>query len=226
VYRPKKKEEVVQKMDIDSERTTELDQINTMHVALDDKNKRPIVEDNPVKKVVPAANDHEASTSKSQYFLPKWCPSGLTRTERRKLQRLRCHERKVKELEQQRDEYFDKYKPVIPQKKVWRVKTGEKVETTPQAVRPDGAGGLTGCDTDQVVQPGHAEKLPGDVSSAPIACDDKLTSVPTAEDDEQLVDYSSSPEHKNIDTNAPYMGVFVLMGEDDYHAEFGPEEVI
>jgi hypothetical protein len=46
------------------------------------------------------------------------------------------------------------------------------------------------------------------------------------EDDEQLVNYSLSLEHVSMDTNAPYMGVFVLMGEDDYHSEFGPEEAI
>jgi hypothetical protein len=92
---------------------------------------------------------------------------------------------------------------------------------------------LTGCDADQAVktlvravQPGDTEKLPGDISSTPMVCDDKLTSATNVEDDEQFVNYSLSPEHVNMDTNAPYMGVFVLMGEDDYHAEFGPEEDI
>jgi hypothetical protein len=38
-----------------------------------------------------AANDHEASgnRSNSKYFLPRWCPPGLTHTQRRKLQRLK-----------------------------------------------------------------------------------------------------------------------------------------
>jgi hypothetical protein len=100
VYRPKKKEEVVQNMDIDSEKATEHDVVQIANVNFDDKKKRPIVVGNPVKKIIPAANDHEASTSKSRYFLPKWCAPGLTCTQRRKLQRLRCYERKEKELEQ------------------------------------------------------------------------------------------------------------------------------
>jgi hypothetical protein len=70
-------------MNIDLERATGCDvvQINTMHVTLDDKNKSPIVVNNTVEKIISAANNHEASTSKSQYFLPKWCPPGLTRTQ-------------------------------------------------------------------------------------------------------------------------------------------------
>ena len=89
IYRPKQKEEV-QRMDIDSERTTGRDviQIGTMNVPLEDGGKRPIVLDSPVKKIVVegcAANNHEASSSKPQLFLPRWCPAGLTRTQRRKL---------------------------------------------------------------------------------------------------------------------------------------------
>ena len=118
-------------MDIDFERTTGLDiiQIGTMNISLEDKAKGPILIGESVKKstsVISAANDNEASSSKSQYFLPKWCPPGLTRTQRRKLQRLRCQERKEKEAEQQRDEYFNKHGPMFPQKQEWRVKMGQE----------------------------------------------------------------------------------------------------
>jgi hypothetical protein len=34
-----------------------------------------------------------------------------------------------------------------------------------------------------------------------MACDDKLLSVPTLEDDEQLIDYSSSPERMDLEDN-------------------------
>jgi hypothetical protein len=34
-----------------------------------------------------------------------------------------------------------------------------------------------------------------------MACDDELSSVPTLEDDEQLIDYSSSPERMDIEDN-------------------------
>jgi hypothetical protein len=94
VYKPKIKEEEVQKMDIDPERTTGLDiiQIGTMDISIEKSVKGPVVLNNqvvtPTKKRFVAANDHEASESKSrpEYFLPRWCPPGLTQTQRRKLQ--------------------------------------------------------------------------------------------------------------------------------------------
>ena len=75
-------------MDIDSERTTDRDiiQIGTMDIPIEKGGKRPVVLDNQVmtytQKRSVAANDHEASGSKShpEYFLPRWCPSGLTHT--------------------------------------------------------------------------------------------------------------------------------------------------
>ena len=74
------------------------------------------------------ANDHEASGSnlndqdKEKYLQPGWCPPGLTHTQKRRLQRLRRQEQKEKEAEKLRDEQFEKYKPRIPQGKVWQVK--------------------------------------------------------------------------------------------------------
>ena len=41
------------------------------------------------------------------------------------------------------------------------------------------------------VRPAETEVLPNDSSLIPMACDGELTSVSTAEDDEQLVDYNS-----------------------------------
>jgi hypothetical protein len=107
VYKPKIREEEVQKMDINPERTTGLDiiQIGTMDVPIEKSGKGPIVLNNqvmtPIQKVSVSTNDHEASGSKShpEYFLPRWCPPGLTHTQRRKLQRLRLREKREKELE-------------------------------------------------------------------------------------------------------------------------------
>jgi hypothetical protein len=84
-----------------------------MDVPLGEDGKRPIVPNNKVMTSTPgvfvASNDHEASGSgfNSKYFLPRWCPPGLTRTQRRKLQRLRFQEKREKELEKQRDETFN-----------------------------------------------------------------------------------------------------------------------
>jgi hypothetical protein len=112
VYKPKIREEV-QEMDIDPERTTNLDiiQIGTMDVPIEGSGKRPVVPNNQV--VTPTqkgsvANNHKASGSKSrpECFLPRWCPPGLTHTQRRKLQRLRLREK--------RDEDFNNYRPMVP----------------------------------------------------------------------------------------------------------------
>jgi hypothetical protein len=143
VYKPKIKEEEVQEMDIDPERTTGLDiiQIGTMNVPVKESGKRPVVTSNQV--VTPTqkgsvVNDHDASGSKSrpECFLPRWCPPGLTHTQRQKLQWLRLREKREKELEKKRDEDFNSYRPMVPQGKEWRVKEA----TQPWAVTsPDGA---------------------------------------------------------------------------------------
>ena len=75
------------------------------------------------------ANDHEANSSNlkdqdmEKYFQPRWCPPGLTHTQKRRLQRLRRQEQKEKEAEKLRDEIFDECRLRFPQGKMWRVKT-------------------------------------------------------------------------------------------------------
>jgi len=55
--------------------------------------------DVPSQKPV-MANDHEAGSRKSaadKYHQPRWCPLGLTHTQKRKLQLLRNKEKKEQE---------------------------------------------------------------------------------------------------------------------------------
>jgi hypothetical protein len=148
VYKPKIREEEVQETDIDPERTTGLDiiQIGTMNIPVEGSGKRPVVSNDQV--VTPTqkgsvVNDHEASGSKSrpECFLPRWCPPGLTHTQRRKLQRLRLCEKREKELEKKRDEDFNNYRPMVPQGKEWRVKAATQtgaVKPLEGAVQPPG----------------------------------------------------------------------------------------
>jgi hypothetical protein len=118
-------EEEVQKMDVDQERTTSLDiiQIGTMNVPIEGSGKKLVVLNNqvvtPTQNGYVATNDHEANGRKSrpECFLPRWCPPGLTHTQRRKLQRLRLREKSEKELEKKRDEDFHSYRPMVPQGK-------------------------------------------------------------------------------------------------------------
>jgi hypothetical protein len=213
-------------MDIDPERTTGLDiiQIGTMSVPVE-SGKRPVAPSNqvvtPIQKGF-AANDHEASKSKSrpECFLPRWCPPDLTHTQRRKLQRLRLREKREKELEKKRDEDFNSYGPMVPQGKEWRVKAALQ----PGAVQPPGAV----KPGDQAVRPGSLETPPGFSSSIPMVCDDKVSSVHTLEDDKQLVDYSSSPERMNLEINVVHLFVdgSVPTEEDLAHLDFGPKDAI
>jgi hypothetical protein len=155
-------------MDVDPERTTSQDiiQIETMDVPIEKDSKRPVVLNNQVgtsaQKGSVATSDHEAggSGSNSKYFLPRWCPPGLTHTQRRKLQRLRLREKKEKELEEQRDKIFNSYRPMVLQGKEWRAKTTPQAEAVkppeeivkpPDAVKP----------ADQAVRPGSLEMSPG-----------------------------------------------------------------
>jgi hypothetical protein len=235
VYKPKIREEEVQKMDIDLERTTSLDinQIGMMNVPIEGSGKRPVVLNSqvvtPTQKGSVATNDHEASRSKSrpECFLPRWCPPVLTHSQRRKLQRLRLHEKREKELEKKRDKDFNSYRPMVPQGKEWKVKTAPQTE----AVRPpEGAVDLLVAvrPADQAVRPGSPETLPGFASSILMACDDKGLSVSTLEDDEELVDYSSSPERMNLEINVVHLFVdsSVPMEEDFAHLDFGPKDAI
>ena len=99
-------------------------QISEIKVPIKDTGKKPMDIDTsvdvPSQKPV-MANDHEAGSSKSaadKYHQPRWCPSGLTHTQERKLQRLRNKEKKEQEEEKMRDEEFNRYRPMIPQSKV------------------------------------------------------------------------------------------------------------
>jgi hypothetical protein len=221
-------------MDIDPERTTSLDiiQIGTMNISVEESGKRPVVPSNQV--VTPTqkgsvANDHEAGGSKSrpECFLPRWCPPGLTHTQRWKLQRLRLREKREKELEKKRDEDFNSYTPMVPQGKEWRVKAVAQLGavTPPEgAVQPPGAV----QPGEQAVRPGSPKTPPGFASSIPMVCDDKVSSVHTLEDDEQLVDYSSFPERMNLEINVVHLFVdgSVPTEEDLAHLDFGPKDAI
>jgi hypothetical protein len=59
-------------------------------------------------------------------------------------------------------------------------------------------------------------------SSVPMVCDNKSASDPAPEDDEELVDYSSSQERINLDNNVIHisMGCYVLLEEDVAHLDF------
>ena len=100
------------------------------------------------------ANDHEASSSgsASKYHQPRWCPPGLSHSQKRRLQCLRRQEQKEQEVEKLRDERFNEYRPMIPQGKEWWAKP--TVQST-ESVKPPQVTGLTGAEdrSDRQEQP-------------------------------------------------------------------------
>jgi hypothetical protein len=66
-------------------------------------------------------------TADPKYSMPRWCPAGLTRSQKRKLQRLRAKENQEKEAEKIFNDTHPRYLP--PQKK-WRPKAVEEKQTT------------------------------------------------------------------------------------------------
>ena len=125
-------------------------QIGKIKVVVQDKGKEPMVIDKSATSSAPPvqkpfiANNHESSGSKvlDKYHQPRWCPEGLTHTQKRKLQCLRNKEKREQESEKARDEYFNKYRPMIPQGKVWQVKTVDQPAEGP--VKPTPVTGQTG----------------------------------------------------------------------------------
>jgi hypothetical protein len=66
-------------------------------------------------------------TTDPKYSMPRWCPSGLTRSQKRKLQRLRAKEHQEKEAEKIFNDTHLQYPPL---QKKWRPKAVEEKQTT------------------------------------------------------------------------------------------------
>jgi hypothetical protein len=62
-----------------------------------------------------------------KYSMPRWCPAGLTRSQKRKLQHLRAKENQEKEAKKIFNDTHPQYPP--PQKK-WRPKVVEEKQST------------------------------------------------------------------------------------------------
>jgi len=101
--------------------------VGDVNVVIKDVGKKPMMfgksaQTDSQKRVL--ANDHEASSSGSanKYHQPRWCPLGLSQSQKRRLQRLRLQEQKEQEAEKLRDAHINKYRPMVPRGKEWRAK--------------------------------------------------------------------------------------------------------
>jgi hypothetical protein len=169
-----------------------------------------------------------------QYSMPRWCPAGLTRSQKRKLQRLRAKESQEKEAEKIFNDTHPQYSP--PQKK-WRPKAVEEKQTSTKIENK----------TTLVQHPaGMADSLANKAGqSAPGADRPPLKSGPSAphqetsndmptsmeEDDllgEDLVDYEASPECPGMDVNViTFSADCTIVGDNEpvvAQFDFGPKE--
>ena len=148
------------------------------------------------------------------------------------MQRLRRQEQKEKEAEKLRDEHFVKYRPRVPQGKMWQVKTAD------QPAGPVGPPQLTGltCTADrsdrseQPVRPVETEIEQKAEAEAPASAT-KTTEVPEAPpapEDEELVDYEASPERNNMEINVVHFSedYLAISEEEAAHLDFGPRDAI
>jgi len=122
----------------------------------------------------------------------------LTRTQKRKLQRLRFQENKEQEIEKLRDKQLNQYRPMVPQGKVWRVKAAD------QPVRPvklPQATGLTGT-TDRSDRPERpvrpvevaAEQKAELAIPVSVPCDGETPLAFLVQGNEELVDHEVTPK--------------------------------
>jgi hypothetical protein len=109
---PTNERNVVLKSEIERTTTDDVIQISTSEVKLGEEFNGPIVIDDQadtnMEDVTPDRG--EGKTDKvvdSKYLQPRWCPPGLTRTQKRRLQRLWLVEMQEKEREKRRDKSFD-----------------------------------------------------------------------------------------------------------------------
>jgi hypothetical protein len=218
-----------------TEKTTKKDviKIGTIDVVIQEDNKGPMIfgeSANTTKK----EDTTTIKTADPKYSRPRWCPAGLTRSQKRKLQRLRAKESQEKEAENIFNDTHPQYPP--PQKK-WRLKAVEEKQTatiieneTTLVQHPAGMAGSLASKTGQSA-PG-ADRSPSESGpSAPHqeASNDMPTSM--EEDDllgEDLVDYEASPERPGMDVNViTFSADYTIIGDDEpvvAQLDFGPKE--
>jgi hypothetical protein len=84
---------------------------------------------------------------------PQWCPRGITKTQKRRLQKMRQRELVKKKEEEERDYWFSHLRPMTKPKQMWQVKHLAKEEN-------DSSGNNSGEEASKVT-PTRGEDNPG-----------------------------------------------------------------
>jgi hypothetical protein len=161
-------------------------------------------------------------TADPKYSMPRWCPAGLTRSQKQKLQRLRAKENQEKEAEKIFNDTHPQYPP--PQKK-WRPKAVEEKQTATKIENKNNTCAAPCRYADSLANkagqsaPGADRPTPEAGPSAPHQDASDDVSTPMEEDDllgEDLVDYEASPEHPGMDVNDITFSVdCTIVGDDE-----------
>ena len=131
-----------------------------------------------------------------------------------------------------RDEDFNRYRPLFPQRKVWKVMTADQPASPVGPPQPTGqTGQIDQSDrSDQLVRPVEPTAEPAAESAPPVSVTsvDEAPAVPLTAEDEELVDYEASPERTNLEINVVHLSsdYFVVPEEDLAHLQFGPHEAV
>ena len=157
-----------------------------------------------------------------KYSMHRWCPAGLTRSQKRKLQRLRAKESQEKETKKIFNDTHQQYPP--PQKK-WIPKAVEEKQTATKIENETTLVQHPTCMTDSLANkagqsaPGADHPPPESGPSAPHqeASNDTPTSM---EEDgllgEDLVDYEASLERPGMDVNVMTFSTdCTIVGDDE-----------
>jgi hypothetical protein len=139
------------------------DRLNTADVVIQENNEGPMIfgeSANTTKKEDTTA----IKIADPKYSMPRWCPSGLTRSQKRKLQRLRAKENQEKEAEKIFNNTHLKYPP--PQKR-WRPKAIEEKQTAIKAENKTTTVQLSACKADHPIPEARPSTLHQDTSKAP-----------------------------------------------------------
>jgi hypothetical protein len=206
-----------------TERTTKKDiiKVGTTDIVIQEDSKGPIIfgeSANTTKK-------EDTATIKAadpKYSMPRWCPAGLTRSQKRKLQRLRAKESQEKETEKIFNDTHPQYPP--PQKK-WRPKAVEEKQTamkienkTTLVQHPTGT---VDSLASKAVQSAPGVDRPPSESGPSAPHQEASNDIPTSmeEDDllgEDLVDYEASPERPGMDVNViTFSADCNIVGDDE-----------
>ena len=147
--------------------------------------------------------------------------------------RLRNKEKREQEAEKARDEYFNKYRPMIHQGKVWQAKMVDQPSEGP--VEPTPATGQTGAPDrsdrpEPPVRPVEPSAESTAESAVPVSVShvDEVEPAPPAKEEEELVDYEASPECSNLEINVVHMSsdYLIIPEEEVAHLQFGPRDAV